>query len=496
MQPSVDVLISDIPADLVIRRGRAFYPFDIGFNAGLLGISLIQSGRLVASIEVVVDPDRAKLTREDYAELLGDIARSTLSLYRLGGLSIPAPSSASGARSALVTLDLVRAGFDDLERAVRRVADHPSRRLASTTRRVDVMRARRVDDRALTHAMRSRDGRPATVAEAKARPRLVAAMSGHWIPSILERHREDEVNVYENRAALGFLVWLETTLGGVHRRLEAGTMDLAPPLVAVWMERIKDWRRRIGLLRRREIFRDIAADPILRSTSVFRLQPDYARLFSVMARMRSGLGVGAEATPLVPLERTFELYEIWCYIRLLLAVGDSLPSARKPIANLLKGVDAPHKLGFSLSSGTASTLSLGPGLSLTYQRRFTPTPDASGCRTALVEARPDVVISRDDPSGKCVGIVILDPKYRRGSSLLDGIRDLHVYRDAIRGAKGTGLTRAAAALSPRPFFFQEDDVWNGTPAPGVLTVRPGFDPDVFRRMLSNALLKLDDSPLG
>lgn len=492
----VEVLIGDTPADLLVRRGRAFYPFDVGFNAGFLSICLVRSARVIASIDVLVDPDQAKLTREDYAELLADITQSTLSLYRLGGLSIPASSAASGVRAALVTLDLIRSGFDDLERAICRVADQPNRRLASTKRRVDVLRARGVDDRALAQAMRSRDGRLATTAEKEACPRLVAALHGQWVPSLSEAHRHDEADVYENRAILGFLIWLEGTLGSVHRRLETGAIGLAPGLTAVWAGRLQDWRRRVGALRRRDAFQGLKPDAALRSTSVFRLQPDYSRLFRLMARIKSGLGAGAEATPLVPLERTFELYEIWCYIRLLLAAAELHPSSRQQVANLLKGMDSPNLLGTTLLSGKASTLLLAENLSLTYQRRFGPTADPSGCRTYLIDAVPDIVIARDDAAGRSAGIVILDPKYRGGASLLDGLRDLHVYRDAIRNDDGVALTRAAAALAPRPFPYSESAIWDGTPTPGVVAARPGHDADVFKRMLRNATVALNEATVA
>lgn len=486
-----EVLIGDVPADLVVRRGRAFYPFDVGFNAGFLTICVVRAARVLISTDVLVDPDQAKLTREDYAELLADITQSTLSLYRLGGLTIPASSAASGARAALVTLDLIRSGFDDLERAVCRVADQPNRRLASTNRRVDVLRARRVDDRALAQAMRSRDGRLATVAEMTACPRLVGALHGQWVPSILEAHRHDLADVYENQAILGFLIWLDGTLGSVSRLLEAGTIDLPPGLTAIWTERLQNWRRRVSGLRRRDVFQGLKPDPALRSTSVFRLQPDYARLFRVMARIKSGLGAGGEATPLMPLERTFELYEIWCYVRLLVAAAELYPSSRREVTDILKGLESPHLLGTSLLSGDPSTVSLGDGLFLTYQRRFGPKADQSGCRTFLIDAVPDIVISRNDAAGRSAGIVILDPKYRNGASLRDGLRDLHVYRDAIRDEEGLALTRAATALAPRPFPYKEDAIWDGTPAPGVVPARPGHDADVFKRLLINATARLE-----
>ena len=46
-----------------------------------------------------------------------------------------------------------------------------------------------------------------------------------------------------------------------------------------------------------------------------------------------------------------------------------------------------------------------------------------------------------------MSVVIFDPKYRAGASLLDGLRDMHVYRDAIVDSDGARLVRAVAPVA-------------------------------------------------
>lgn len=486
------LIVNGARIDQVTIRGRAFYPYEVGFHAGRLDITLLDGDRLIGAVEIEVEPERAKLTRDDYADMIADLARSTAALYRLGGLTMPSPTAASGPRSALVLLELVRACFDDFERASLRVLKHPNRRLSSGTKRTPVLRAKRADDRALLRAIRSQDSRRATPDEARSAPRLVHALQGRWVSMLNERRAEDEFDVYENRAILGFLVWLDRAIAGARQRLEA-TDELSASQLLVWLQRTRAWSRRLGILRRSPAFHGLVADPVLRSTSVFRMQPVYARLFTLMARIRSGLGVGVDAVPALPLERTFALYEMWVYVRLLLAVSLRFPSSRASVRKLLQGIDAPHRLGSLLYAGTASTLQLTPDIALTYQRRFAPVPDAEGCRTRLIEAYPDITLARIDEAGRCTGLVLLDPKYRRGASLLDGLRDLHVYRDAIRAADDRPLTMAAAAIAPRPFPFDESLVWAGLPAPGVIAVRPGQIGDVFDVLLENAFTRLGAS---
>jgi hypothetical protein len=430
LSSDVDVLINEVPAEQLTRRGAAFIPFEVGFYAGDLRLCIVKGQRVLAAVNLEVDPDIAKLTRDEYAALISEIARSTLALYRLGGMTVPAEIDPSAVRSDLVTLDLIRTNIQAFERAVAKIADQPARRLHAEAVQVDVHRAKHIGDRAISQALRSGKSRAATIAETRAAHRLVGALGGGWIPNIAEVRRAENTDVYENRALLGFLRWLDGTLAMIARRISEGGTAMNGAVAAVWVERIGYWRSRVSVLARRDIFRGLTADPSLRATSVFRMHPDYASAFSSMVRMRAGLGTGSAVAPAIPLDRTFSLYEIWCYIGLLHAAAEAFPICREGVSGLLAGLQQPNRLGIVLANGETSSIDLGQGLTLTYQRRFSTKGDPSGCHTNVIEAIPDVTIARVNSEGRCTGIVVLDPKYRGGASLLDGVRDLHVYRDA------------------------------------------------------------------
>ena len=299
----VAITLNDIPVDRVIRRGATIFPIEMEFYAGDVRIAMVRGGRVLASVDVEVDPNVAKLTRDEYASMVSDISRSTLALYRLGAVTLPACTDAAGIRSDLVTLDLVRSNFEAFERAVARIANQPSRTLRSTTTSVDIMRARRVDDRAVARALNSGASRAATSAEMRAAPRFVGALGGRWVPTVWEGRREERLDVYENRALLGFIRWLERTLATLSRQLAADRDDNHPVTAAIWLDRIGRWRTRLSLLSRRDLFSKLVPEPALRATNVFRLHPDYASAFSAMARMKAGLGTGAEVAPAVPIDR-------------------------------------------------------------------------------------------------------------------------------------------------------------------------------------------------
>jgi hypothetical protein len=204
------------------------------------------------------------------------------------------------------------------------------------------------------------------------------------------------------------------------------------------------------MLARRGLFAGLLPDPTLHATNIFRTHPDYASAFSAMSRMRSGLGMGVAAVPSLPLDRTYELYELWCYVGLLASIAERFPASRPKVAEILRGCHAPSGLGIALLSGKAHEIPLSPHLRIGYQRRFGPLPSVDGARTLLLEVVPDITVAYFRDNGLCQGLVVFDPKYRANQSLLDGLRDMHVYRDAIVGSDGGRLIRAAAALAPRP----------------------------------------------
>lgn len=483
--------LNDVPIQRFDRRTSSTFPFEMDFYAGDLRLTVTCGVRVVHALDAYVDPDIAKLTRNEYAAMMADLAEMTPAIYRLGMVTLSAPTSSHSPRSDLVTLELIRSSFNAFDRATSRIADGPLRTLRTTVSRSDILRARRVEDRAIEAALRRGRTRLATSAEAEAAPRLVGALGGRWIPTIDETKRQETADIYENRAIVGFMRWLDGVLSDLARRLSiVPTSQMASPTVASHLARIARWHSKLALIFRRSAFVGLQADHYLRATSIFRTHPDYASAFTAMSRMRAGLGIGGIAEPALPLERTFELYELWCYIGILRAVTERFPHTRSQVRTILHACQSPSSLGMVLASGQSSEIPISNDIKLSYQRRFSPTVATDGCRTHLIEAVPDINFCKSGVDGKCTSIVIFDPKYRAGSSLLDGIRDMHVYRDAILNSAGRRLVAAAVALAPRCHGFVESITYLPQDRPGIVSARPGHDPDVFNRLLDLALARL------
>ena len=489
--PDVELAINDVPAPRTRRRGSFVFHFDTEFFAGDLRASIFINKKIVASVELEIDPAKAKLTREEYAALISEIARDTQALYRLGRVTMPASTSLVAKRNIVVTMELIRIKFERFERAVARISSQPVRHLETIHRDVPAHRIRKLSDQSVRKALQSKNLRPATARELKTAPNLVRALNGRWSPTLTEKRRNETLSLYENRAILGFIRWLRSTLTALSARLSTPVeQEIPPETVKIWQERITRWRYALTSLERQNIFSDLVPTNSLRATSIFRMHPDYSTAFSSMMKMRAGLAPGSSQIPSIPIDKTYQLYELWCYVGVLAAAARSFPECAPHIGKVLEGSTTGKILGITLLSGDVGRIHLGDGIYLEYQKRVCPQPPKGGLRTLLVEAIPDISFVRVDSHGFEQGATLLDPKYRSGSSLSSGIKDLHAYRDSILDHRGQPAVRAAIVLTPRSSGFPTSSGAWPNQAPAIVIARPKHDPTLFDTLVTRSIQSL------
>lgn len=479
-----DVRVGSMPMPRHIIRGQTYFILDLGFYAGSLAFKVMTKGKVVASANVVVSPALTKLTVEQYSAMLEDLTDWTRAIYRLVGATIPA-SVAVGESNRLVTFNLISCYIDLLDTAVDRIADRPVNRYSSEHEDVSLFQARRVTNASLMKALRSPRVRRATSAEIAAAPALVAALGGHLAERIQQRRQSSHSSIYEHRALLGFLNWLD----GVCNRLTIA-------LVAEGRNRnmllsdITLWRAKIEKMRRRDVFHGIEPDRSLRPTNIFTMKPSYRSAFSIAMKLRQGLGENGLQVSL-PIAETPLLYEMWCLGGFLMAVADNFPASHDAIRAGLKGLQSNGGFGWVLPQDAGWTIPLGDDIVLNYQLRLGPETGQYGLCTTVVGAIPDISLLALDDAQEAKSMVILDPKYRTGQSLQDGIRSLHFYRDAIVSSQGRKPVIGAAAIHPDPSFPLGAAILQSD-RPTTVMIRPGAQ-RMFNEMLRASLNALKSS---
>src|SRR5262249_34568932 len=130
----------------------------------------------------------------------------------------------------------------------------------------------------------------------------------------------------------------------------------------------------------------------------------------------------------LPLARTFELYELWCFLRLVRAGAEEFGPKGLDLRDLFIS-DAAG--GVTIRAG-AVTVPVGRGWKLCFKknyREFWIEPDGRGSysRTMI----PDVVAAHEATGQEHTRLIVLDAKYRIDQGLNDALSSIHSYRDAL-----------------------------------------------------------------
>ena len=486
------LLIDDTPLEALrsARPDRARWRWSPGFYAGAVEAELRLPGRAPRRFEIVTDPDRRKLTRLDFDAMVREILDDTFALFSLSGFR---QGIARNTRRPppVARLEFLRSRIAELESAVAAIERNPRRMLTAAEVPVPYHQAHRATGLEVLRSFRS--GR--VLRETGQPSRLPAALKGSLPEHIRIRRRFTSLDLPEHRqmgACLRFWAdWLQITAGLLEK---AGRKDGDPDLrrnASMWSWRCRGLARRVGRLATAEPFVEAGdARPQLTLSAVFRRDPAYRRFYRLWQDMNRGIAAVFGDFLNLPLARTYELYELWCFLRLVRAAADAFGGKNLELHDLFI---KDERGGLTLATGTA-TLSVGSGWKLCFQkqyREFWVEADGQGSYSRTMT--PDIVAIRGaGPEGEhAKNLIVLDAKYRIEDGLNDALNSIHTYRDALVREADTGkiegIVRAAYLLAP--YLPELSEGYRSTPLPGRLfhpdyrsefqfgavTLRPGMD---------------------
>jgi hypothetical protein len=232
-------------------------------------------------------------------------------------------------------------------------------------------------------------------------------------------------------------------------------------------------------------------------SSLFRNDPVYQRFYRLWQDMNLGLAALFGDFLQMPLARTYDLYELWCFLRLLRAAVEEYGTTGIDLSNLFLSEAGG---GVTIAAG-AITVPIGGDRVLCFQRQYREYwvedgREGSFSRTMI----PDVVLAGTDLGGPERRVIVLDAKYRINDGLNNALNSIHTYRDAlvkeVASGRTEGIVTAAYLLTPHvPAGLQSD--FRATPVPGRLfhpeyrekfrlgavTMRPGMSGEELQACL-------------
>lgn len=494
-----DLLIDDTPVEALRSREprRARWRWQPGFHAGMVEAVLRVPGMGTRRFEVITDPDLRKLTRDDFDAMVREVLEDTFALFSLSAFRKGIARQPGNRPPPLARLEFLRSRADAIVATVESIARAPRHFLRAEDITVPAHRATRATGPEIIKSFRSGVIRTETITPS----RLPAALKGHLPAQITLRQRRNSVDIPEHRQIKACLRSWSAWLGGVAELLgKAGAKDDAEMVntAGSWAVRAGRIARRLNDAAAAGFMNEVGEGPaLLRMSSLFRNDPAYQRFYRLWQDMNLGLAALFGDFLQMPLARTYELYELWCFLRLLRAAVEEYGAKDVDLSSLFLNEASG---GVTIAAGAIS-VPIGGDRVLCFQRQYREywvedSREGSFSRTMV----PDVVLAGRDLGGPERRVIVLDAKYRINDGLNDALNSIHTYRDAlvqeVASGRTEGIVTAAYLLTPHiPGELHAD--FKATPVPGRLfhpeyrekfrfgavTLRPGMSGEELRGSL-------------
>jgi predicted component of viral defense system (DUF524 family) len=502
---SWDLLFNDVPLSPLRSQGNriARWLWKTDFYAGGMDFELRTHGRLAARGELVIDPATLKLTRSDFAAMVSELLENTLALFSLSGARTGVSASRGQRTLPIARLEFLRARIEDLESVVKAIASRPSRKLTRSSRLVHITQCRNVDCRQLPRRMAS-----ASTHLAAPIYRNIAGVGPSHLP-VSEKH--ESVDLPENRAIKAALrswqAWLTCFAQAISSvRYSDASQQEARSRVAR-ARQCSQLAMRLESILNGDPWRDVSDTFVaVTASAVFRRHPDYNRFYQIYADMNRGIGQVTGDFLHLPLARTFDLYELWVFVRVVKAFAVVLGYDGTDLQRIF---DSRSLSTGDIRLAEKPSVRLSQHLSLCFKREFREYwRSVDGCGSFSRTMIPDISVVRTTSSKETDGVVVLDAKYRVEAGLNEALASLHMYRDAIV-IDGDGRRRGAVlgAYLVTPHVGTCEEGWRETNMPnrlfhpayrsefrlGAVTLRPAVSDDEVARLLKTVLAECGES---
>lgn len=493
-----DLSIDDVPVEaLRSRQPRvARWRWTPGFHAGVAEVSLRLPGTGIRSFEITTDPDLRKLTRADFDTMVREVLEDTFALFSLSAFRKGIARQPGNRPPPLARLEFLRSRADEIMRTVSAINRSPRHFLRAMEVTVPLHRAVRATGPEVIKSFRS--GRIRT--ETNTTSRLPAALGGRLPARITLRQRQNSVDIPEHRQIKACLRAWAAWLSGVAELLaktdRADDLEIRT-VTGSWAQRARRIARGFNDATSTGFMAEVGDGPaMLQMSSLFRNDPVYHRFYRLWQDMNLGLAALFGDFLQMPLARTYELYELWCFLRLLRAAVQEYSPAEAELGNLFVA-DAAG--GVTIAAGSV-IVPVGTDKMFCFQRQYReywvePESEGSFSRTMV----PDIVFAEKKAGSSRRRVIVLDAKYRINDGLNEALNSIHTYRDAlvqeVQSGQVEGIVTAAYLLTPHVPVLGTDFQKTAMPGRlfhpeyreqfrfGALTLRPGMSADELQASL-------------
>ncbi|MBO9706704.1 MAG: DUF2357 domain-containing protein [Caulobacter sp.] len=457
-----DLLIDELPLEALRapEPDGARWRWLPGFHAGVVECRLRLPGAS-HRFEVTTDPAVRKLSRDAFDTMVREVLEDTFALFALSPFRKGVARGAGRRPPPIARLEFLRSRMAALIQTIRAIDARPRRVLQAQDDLTPFWRAGRATAPEVLKSFRS-----GMLLAESGLPRLPPALKGHVPATIRRSVRRPSLDIPAHRQMKASLEswarWLESVAVVLRSSLPEDPED--GRMARVWAQRTRLMARDMRRLLSLPLFSEVSqGQPRPDASPIWRGEPQYRRFAALHRDFSRGVAEVFGEFLQMPLARTFDLYELWAYLRLVRASIERFGADGVDVSGLFEAGK-----GVTLAAGQAVVRLPAAGVALCFQRRYREYwLEKDGCGSFSREMRPDVAVEALDGAGR---LIVLDAKYRIGAGLNDALASAHMYRDALVVADGEGSVRqlvsAAYLLSPASPIIA--GTWSDAPMPGRL----------------------------
>lgn len=495
---SSELLIDGVPLEALRSREPrvARWRWQPGFHAGGVEVILVLPGMAPQQIDITTDPDLRKLTRDDFDAMVREVLEDTFALFSLSSFRKGIARQSGSRLPPLARLEFLRSRADEIFKAVEAIARSPRHFLSAQDVTVPAHKAKRATGPEIIKSFRLGIIRSESVYPSKLPP----ALRGCLPANITIKLRQNSIDIPEHRQIKACLRSWAAWLSGVAEVLAKSNNQDDPEILTtarIWSGRCRRVARKLSSASTTGFMAEVGdAQAALKMSAIFRSDPVYRRFFRLWQDMNLGLAALFGDFLQMPLARTYELYELWCFLRLLRAARDEYSPSGTDLGNLFV---TDSSGGVTLTAGSV-IVPISDDKVLCFQRQYReywiePGLSGSFSRTMV----PDIVFAGSGLGQPDRSVIVLDAKYRINNGLNDALNSIHTYRDAlvqeVDSKRTEGIVTAAYLLTPHLPVLSTD--FKDTPVPGrlfhpqyrekfrfgAITLRPGMSSEDLRACL-------------
>ena len=477
------------------REGVARWRWPVGFFAGSVAIAILEKHQKRV-FELVVDPAKHKLTRDHFDLMIGQILEDTFQLFSLSSYKTGIGMGDGTHLPPLARIEFLSSRIEELSVCIQKIIDNPVKHLHDHPQKRPLSRSRNITATQLARAY-TKGG---LVHSAYLHSRMPGRLGGYIPQYITSTQKTVSVDVAEHRAIKSSLKywarWL-TLVAENFRGRAVGDVGVA----SKWAARCETLAHRLRGILSAHFFDEVSdTQEQVTASSIFSYIPEYHRFLRLHRQMSLGIASVTGDFLNIPIARTYDLYELWCFLRLVRVLAEVSGVSDLDISGLVE--ESTRTGEVVLQSKTCSVRI--DSLEVAFQRSFREYwKDENNQGTFSRTMIPDVSVIKLGDDGSEPLLFIFDAKYRVEEGLNDALASIHMYRDAIVREHSEGverIVRKALILSPQIQLNANAD-WKEQDAParffhteyrdkfnfGIMSFHPAMDLSQMTTLVKEAI---------